>query len=184
MTIRDFSYTTFSHDTTQSGHVLGDPNGRTVVPTPERNLSPPAMCVLRALMHSSFLWTCCNNDQRIGDIVQLVKPHVPVQALSEFFWRHLDKDIELLGRAVGKGYEEAAMIVHLVLKGILTKDPPGSEFVLLPFNSVYAPHGTVQLPLLESQRLLVPEMPESSGRMSSTSTTFNQCWALWSRMWA
>ena len=81
-------------------------------------------------MHSSFLWACCNNDQRIGDIVQLVKPHVPVQGLPEFFWRHLDKDIELLGRAVGKGYEEAAMIVHLVLREILVKDPPGSEFVI------------------------------------------------------
>ena len=81
-------------------------------------------------MHSSFLWACCNNDQRIGDIVQLVKPHVPVQGLPEFFWRHLDKDIELLGRAVGKGYEEAAMIVHLVLREILVKDPPGSEFVV------------------------------------------------------
>ena len=81
-------------------------------------------------MHSSFLWACCNNDQRIGDIVQLVKPHVPVQGLPEFFWRHLDKDIELLGRAVGKGYEEAAMIVHLVLREILVKDPPGSEFII------------------------------------------------------
>ena len=82
-------------------------------------------------MHSAFLWTCCNNDQRIGDIVQLVKPHVPVQGLSEFFWRHLDKDIELLGRAAGKGYEEAAMIVHLVLREILVKDPPGSKFNVL-----------------------------------------------------
>lgn len=78
-------------------------------------------------MHSAFLWACCNNDQRIGDIVQLVKPHVPVPGLPEFFWRHLDKDIELLGRAVGKGYEEAAMIIHLVLREILVKDPPGSE---------------------------------------------------------
>ena len=119
-----------SHDATQTGHDLGGPNGRTAVPAPERNLSPSAICVLRALMHSAFLWACCNNDQRIGDIVQLVKPHVPVPGLPEFFWRHLDKDIELLGRAVGKGYEEAAMIVHLVLREILVKDPPGSEFIL------------------------------------------------------
>ena len=77
-------------------------------------------------MHSAFLWACCNNDQNIGNIVQLVKPHVPIQALPEFFWRHLDKDIQLLGRAVGKGYEEAAMTLHLVLKEIFTKDPPTS----------------------------------------------------------
>ena len=78
-------------------------------------------------MHSALLWACCNNEQRIGDIAQLVKPHVPVRALPEFFWLHLNKDIEQLSRAVGKAYEEAAMIVHLVLREILVKDPPGSE---------------------------------------------------------
>ena len=92
---------------------------------------------MRALMHSAFLWACCNNEDRIGDIVQMVKPHVQVQGLPDFFWRHLDKDIELLGRAVGKGYEEAAMIVHLVLKEILTKDPPGSE---LEFDTIHLYH--------------------------------------------
>ena len=121
-----------SNDTTQTGHDLGDPNGRTAVPAPERSLSPPAVCILRALMHSTFLWACCNNDQRIGDIVQLVKPQVPAPALAEFFWRHLDKDIQLLGRAVGKGYEEAAIIVHLVLKEILTNPPPGGMTIPHP----------------------------------------------------
>ena len=102
-------------------------------------------------MHSAFLWACCNNDQRIGDIVQLVKPHVPVQYLPEFFWRHLDKDIELLGRAVGKGYEEAAMIVHLVLREILVKDPPGSKLLfdltLLLKNCMYTSPDIVFLTL-------------------------------------
>ena len=122
-----------SNDTTQTGHDLGDPNSRTVVPTPERSLSPPAICILRALMHSAFLWACCNDNQTVGDIVQLVKPHVPVQALPEFFWRHLDKDIQLLGRAIGRGYEEAAMVVHLVLKEILTRNPPKCTFLSGPF---------------------------------------------------
>ena len=126
-----------SNDSTQTGHDLGDPNGRTTVPAPERNLSPPSICVLRVLMHSAFLWACCNNDQRVGDIVQLVKPHVPVPALAEFFWKHLDKDIELLGRAVGKGYEEAAMIVHLCLREILVRDPPGSKFMLCVFSHIW-----------------------------------------------
>ena len=81
-------------------------------------------------MHSAFLWACCNKYQSIGDIVQLVKLQVQVEGLQEFFWGHLDKDIELLGRAVGKGYEEAAMIVHLVLQEILVKDLPQSEFIV------------------------------------------------------
>ena len=82
-------------------------------------------------MHSAFLWACCSDNQRIGDIAQLVKPHghVQVQGLAEFFWSHLDKDIQLLGRAIGRGYEEAAMVAHLVLKEILTKSPPKCMFL-------------------------------------------------------
>ena len=80
-------------------------------------------------MHSAFLWACCSDNQRIGDIAQLVKPHVQVQGLPEFFWSHLDKDIQLLGRAIGRGYEEAAMVVHLVLKEILTRSPPKCTFL-------------------------------------------------------
>ena len=127
----NISCTLYRNDTTQTGHDLGDPNNRTAVPTPERSLSPPAICLLRALMHSAFLWACCNDNQRIGDIAQLVKPHghVQVQGLAEFFWSHLDKDIQLLGRAIGRGYEEAAMVVHLVLKEILTKSPPKCTFL-------------------------------------------------------
>ena len=65
-----------------------------------------------------------------------MKPHVPVQGLSEFFWRHLNKDIELLGRAIGRGYEEAAMVVHLVLKEILTRGPPKSIHLRVFFYNI------------------------------------------------
>ena len=57
-------------------------------------------------------------------LAELVKPFVQPQHLPEFFWRHLQKDIEHLSQVTGKGLEEAAIIVHLILKGILTKQPP------------------------------------------------------------
>lgn len=43
------------------------------------------------------------------------------KSLPELFWRHLRKDIEHLSSVTGKGIEEAALIVHLVLSEILTK---------------------------------------------------------------
>ena len=49
-----------SSDETQTGHVLGPPDGRTST-HPERKLSPIACCIIRVLMHSALLWASCNN---------------------------------------------------------------------------------------------------------------------------
>ena len=75
-------------------------------------------------MHSAFIWASCNNDQALGAIAGLVKLHVQPQQLPEFFWTHLEKDVELLGKDTNKGLEESVMIIHLVLRQILTANPP------------------------------------------------------------
>lgn len=76
-------------------------------------------------MHSAFLWCSCHyQDMVAADLAALVKPHVNPNNLPEFFWMHLRKDIEQLSRVTGKGLDESAIIVHLVLQGILTKPPP------------------------------------------------------------
>lgn len=117
--------TTFlcSHDTTQTGHILGSPESRIGPPAPERSLSPPAVCIMRALMHSALLWCSCHyQDMMAAELVELVKPRQNVNILPEFFWMHLKKDIEQLSQVTGKGLEDSAIIVHLVLHGILTKE--------------------------------------------------------------
>lgn len=78
-------------------------------------------------MHSAFLWYSCYCKGTVADLGQLVKPFVSHDDLPEFFWMHLQKDIEQLSKLIGKGPEEAAMIIHLVLKNILTKNPPGKR---------------------------------------------------------
>ena len=75
-------------------------------------------------MHSAFIWACCNNDPAIEAISSLVIPYVPPQQLPEFFWAHLEKDLELLGQDTGKGLDEIAMIMHLVLRQIVVTNPP------------------------------------------------------------
>ena len=60
-------------------------------------------------------------------LTQLVKAGVRPRDLPEFFWRHLERDVELLGRATGKSIDESAIIVHLVLREILLKAPPTCE---------------------------------------------------------
>ena len=120
----------YSQDTTKRGHDLGSPQNCTHTP-PERNLSARVVCILRALMHSAFIWASCNNEPALGAIAGLVTPQVPPQHLPEFFWAHLEKDLELLGKDTGKGLEETVMIMHLVLKRILTISPPIGLFVCM-----------------------------------------------------
>ena len=109
-----------SKDTSKTGHVLGDSATHSVT-NPERSLSRVVVCILRALMHSAFLWACCNSERALVDISHLVKPNVRPNQLPEFFWRHFEKDIELLGLATGKGLDETVIILHLVLKEMLTR---------------------------------------------------------------
>ena len=75
-------------------------------------------------MHSALVWASCNNQEELEAIAGLVVPPVPPQQLPEFFWAHLEKDFELLGRDTGRGLDETVMIVHLVLRQILLTNPP------------------------------------------------------------
>ena len=79
-------------------------------------------------MHSAFTWASCNNPSSLEAITSLVTPQVLPKNLPEFFWAHLDKDLELLGRDTGKGLDEVVMMIHLVLRQILTTDPPAGSF--------------------------------------------------------
>jgi hypothetical protein len=75
-------------------------------------------------MHSALIWATCNYESSLEAIASLITPQVLPKDLPEFFWAHLDKDIELLGRDTGKGLDEVVMIIHLVLRQILTTDSP------------------------------------------------------------
>ena len=60
----------------------------------------------------------------IAGLVQLIKPAVNVQDIPEFLLRHLEKDVILLGKALGISVDEAVLVIHLVLHVILVKDVP------------------------------------------------------------
>ena len=52
------------------------------------------------------------------------------QELPEFFWGHLERDVQLLATALGRNPEDAAIVVHLVLRNILTITPPTAAIPL------------------------------------------------------
>lgn len=118
-------------DKTLTGHALGGAETRTAIPSPERNLSSPSVCIMRAIMHSALLWCSCHQQEIVHDIAHLVKPFVHPEHLPEFFWMHLTRDIEHLSRVTGKGVEDSAIIVHLVLCEMLTNIMPDCKLNLL-----------------------------------------------------
>ena len=80
-------------------------------------------------MHSALLWASCNNDTATEGLLALVRSGLrSPQELPEFFWGHLERDIQLLARALGKNLEEAAIVIHLVLKNVLLINPSGCRY--------------------------------------------------------
>ena len=72
-------------------------------------------------MHSALLWCCCHHEDWRVIIASFMTAQVKLKSLPELFWKHLRKDIEHLSKVSGKGIEEAALIIHMVLSEILTK---------------------------------------------------------------
>ena len=114
------------NDATKTGYDLGPPERRSLNPERERDLSAPAVCVVRALMHSAFIWAACNNEV---ELPRVTKGVVPPGGLPEFFWKHLERDLECLGRSIKREPNECAMLVHLVLREMLTSKVKRSECV-------------------------------------------------------
>jgi len=99
-------------DRTKTGHVLGEPGSRLTNSEPQRNLSPILCSLLRILMHASMVMGACRNAQATAQVIKLRRE--PCDA-AEFLWRHLQRDLDVLGRALGRSVDDAALTVHLVL---------------------------------------------------------------------
>ena len=71
-------------------------------------------------MHSAFVWAACRKDQdQLLDIAAVTNFRVPPENLPEFFWMHLEKDIKCLMQCMGRGVDECAIVIHLVLQQIM-----------------------------------------------------------------
>ena len=100
-----------------------------------RNMHHISLCLPRYILlqiHAYYLLSKATEKNDLSpsqtatdDLLRLVKPQLPnATELPEFFWHHLERDLQLLGQATGKSVDEAAIILHLVLRGILTQEPP------------------------------------------------------------
>ncbi|KAF7654679.1 hypothetical protein LDENG_00066590 [Lucifuga dentata] len=96
-------------DQTRTGHVLGEARLRS--DAPERQMTYVQSCILRLLTHISMLQGAIRNERGVGDMI-----HPSTLDVLGFLWRHLEKDIKVLGQALDQNLDNTAITVHLILK--------------------------------------------------------------------
>ncbi|XP_066519298.1 E3 ubiquitin-protein ligase rnf213-alpha-like [Hoplias malabaricus] len=118
--VQGFSQVHQQVDRTQMGHILGDPQRRDNPDTLDtKSLSLTPFTLIRMMTHLTMLLGASEEAQS-QYIAQIIRPHV--QDPCEFLMLHLGKDLEQLGRAVGKGMDEMVTTVHLMFSWAL--EPP------------------------------------------------------------
>ncbi|TRY85502.1 hypothetical protein DNTS_016006 [Danionella cerebrum] len=110
-------------DRTQTGHILGNPQRRDHPDMQDtKNMSPAPFALLRILTHMSMLIGVHCNPQ---SIMQIIRP--PVLDPASFLNAHLEKDVQQLSRALGKGEDDTVGTIHLAIHSLL--DPhPASQY--------------------------------------------------------
>ena len=127
-----------------------------MVPSSERNLSPAACSILRAIMHSALLWASCNDgvstysplpafsstfilpptQNAMEGLINLTHSNVKPLDMADFFWRHLEHDIRMLGQALGRNEDDVCLLLHLVLKNIALETPSCCQYIARYFLSI------------------------------------------------
>ncbi|XP_064171477.1 E3 ubiquitin-protein ligase rnf213-alpha-like isoform X2 [Anguilla rostrata] len=118
--LQGFNPVNVQGDRTQSGHILGDP-GRRDMPDmlDTKSMSPAPFTLVRLLTHLSMLIGASEHPQVIA---QIIKP--PVADPGSFLIGHLLKDMEQLGRVLGKGSDDTVSMAHLTVLSLLDANPP------------------------------------------------------------
>nr|XP_023992641.1 E3 ubiquitin-protein ligase rnf213-alpha-like [Salvelinus alpinus] len=111
-------------DSTETGHVLGDP-GRRDHPDMQdtKNMSSVPFNLVRLLTHIAMLLGARSNPQAIAAII---KPQVP-DPPSLFLMGHLLKDMEHVTRFIGKGRDDTVNAIHLMISSLLKPQRRGCD---------------------------------------------------------
>ncbi|XP_054544611.1 E3 ubiquitin-protein ligase RNF213 isoform X2 [Talpa occidentalis] len=117
--VAGFHVITNEADRTQTGHVLGRPPARGEAVACDRGLSPVALVLLQLLTHLAMLLGAAQWPQALRNII---KPRVSDPA--SFLQLHIQRNLEQLTTMLAKSADEAASVVHLVLRRLLSDQSP------------------------------------------------------------
>ena len=49
---------------------------------------------------------------------RLIHPPIPQEQVANFLWEHLQRDLEVLSRAIGRSTDDSALTIHRILAQI------------------------------------------------------------------
>ncbi|KAK7097425.1 hypothetical protein V1264_004409 [Littorina saxatilis] len=98
-------------DQTQPGHTLGAVESRSLEALPERGMSAAACAVLRFLTHAT-LYISAGQLGQLSEVCQLVRPAISDAEVIPFFWGHLQKDLQVLQRVLGRSCDDVYLLLH------------------------------------------------------------------------
>ncbi|KAH1171819.1 hypothetical protein KIL84_007437, partial [Mauremys mutica] len=110
--VQGFEEVDTTRDKTERGYVLESPSARNN--ETERDLPATAVCIARALLHSSMLLGTFTDRQSILELMKEKPPDA-----EKFFCDRLEKDIQFLAESLSGNIDDATMTVHLFLRYIL-----------------------------------------------------------------
>ena len=69
---------------------------------------------------------------------QVIRPPCEPERVTDFLWQHMQRDLDVLGRALGRSVDDAALTVHLVLQRLISIN--GGQTSKLQFDkTIYIP---------------------------------------------
>ena len=88
-----------------------------------RNLTAISVALIRALMHSIFIWTLHTKHFCSPHVIGKLTDSISVKSTySEYFYLHLVQDINDVATITNKTFEEAVLLVHLLFDLIIHED--------------------------------------------------------------
>ena len=51
---------------------------------------------------------------------QVIRPPCEPERVTDFLWQHMQRDLDVLGRALGRSVDDAALTVHVVLQRLIS----------------------------------------------------------------
>ncbi|XP_061079146.1 E3 ubiquitin-protein ligase rnf213-alpha [Conger conger] len=118
--VHGFNRADVQGDRTRRGHFLGDPSRRDLPDMLDtKSMSPAPFTLVRLLTHMTMLIGASTHPQVIARIISPT-----VADPGPFLIGHLQKDMEQLGRMLGKGTDDAVSVVHLTVCNLLDLNLP------------------------------------------------------------
>ncbi|XP_076467024.1 E3 ubiquitin-protein ligase RNF213-like [Babylonia areolata] len=100
-------------DRTQKGHILGPAAQRGLESVPERQLTSVECSVLRFLLHA-VLYLSANTNTQAAAVCRMVTPRIAPDQCAQFFVDHMEHDLKVLQRCLGRSADDVFLVLHHV----------------------------------------------------------------------